>query len=293
MIKGDEMMVEKSPFPEEWQTEYLSAYLKVMKLWGVEHQSYEVETSFGTTHMTLSGMETKPPLILLHAASVSSAGWYANAAALSEHFNLMAIDTIGDCGWSRPHTQIKDKEQYNQWLLEIMDHFQMEKTNIMGHSYGGWLSLNFAISNPKKIEKLVLLAPAASITPYKLFMKIAMKMPKLPIGISTEKTLKMMANPDYQPQTEFIEFMDIVLKYCKPKMVSPTVFTDKELQSITSPTLLMVGDQEKIYSPLKAVERARKYIPNFKSDIILKAGHNLPMEQPEIVNSKVIQFLIK
>ncbi|MCK9151189.1 alpha/beta fold hydrolase [Methanobacterium alcaliphilum] len=286
-------MVEKSPFPEEWQTEYLSAYLKVMKLWGVEYQSYEVETSFGTTHLNLSGSDTKPPLILLHAAAVSSVEWYANAAVLSQHFNILAIDTMGDCGWSRPQKQIKSREQYNQWLLEIIDHFQLEKINIMGHSYGGWLALNFAMSNPERLDKLVLLAPAASITSFKLFMQIALRMPNLPIMPSTEKTLKMMAHRDYQPPNEFITFMDIVNKHCRPKMVFPTVYTDKELQSVTTPTLLLVGDEEKIYSPLKAVERARKNIPNLKSEIIMKAGHTLNMEQPDIVNSKVIQFLNK
>ena len=62
-------------------------------------------------------------------------------------------------------------------------------------------------------------------------------------------------------------------------------------RALINPTLLLLGDQESIYSPLKAVKRARKFIPNLKSDIILHAGHLLNMEQAEKVNYKVLKFL--
>ncbi len=285
-------MADQSSFPQsEWQNEYLTAYLKVMKLWKVEHQSFEVETSFGTTHINICGPEDAPPLILLHAASVSSAEWYANVGAWSQQYRILAVDTIGDCGWSRATRIPKNREDYNQWLLEIMDNFDMDKASFIGHSYGGWLAMNMAISNPEKINKLILLAPAASIQPFKFLIKLGLKMPKLPVNVSAAKILKMMSARDFQPKEEYIELMEVVNKSCRPEMVFPKVYSDKELQSITNPTLLLLGDQESIYSPLKAVKRARKLIPNLKSDIILQAGHILNMEQPEMVNSKVLKFL--
>lgn len=285
-------MADKSSFPQsEWQNEYLTAYLKVMKLWKVEHQSYEVETSFGTTHINLCGPEDAPPLILLHAASVSSAEWYANVGPWSQQYKILAVDTIGDCGWSRATKIPEKREDYNQWLLEIMDYFDMDKASFIGHSYGGWLAINMAISNPEKIDKLVLLAPAASVQPFKLLIKLGLKMPKLPINVSAKNILKMMSARDFHPKEEYIELMEVVNKNCRPEMIFPTVYSDDELQSIVNPTLLLLGDQESIYSPLKAVKRARKFIPNLKSDIILQAGHILNMEQPEKVNSKVLKFL--
>jgi pimeloyl-ACP methyl ester carboxylesterase len=287
-------MVEKSHFPEsEWQQEYLTAYLKVMNLWGIEYDSYEVETSFGTTHINLCGPEDAPPVILLHAASVSSAEWYANAAAWSHHFRLIAVDTIGDCGWSRANKVPKSREDYNKWLLEIMDNFEMDKAHIIGHSYGGWLALNFAIAYPEKVDKMVLLAPAASIQPFKLLYKLGLKMSRLPVNISAEKLLKMMASRDYEPDPNFVKLMDVVNRHCRPKMLFPTVYSDDELGKISNPTLLLLGDQESIYAPIKAMKRARKLIKNLKYEIILQAGHTLNMEQSELVNAKVIKFLKK
>ncbi|QUH23785.1 alpha/beta hydrolase [Methanobacterium alkalithermotolerans] len=285
-------MAEKNQFiPREAQEEYLQAYLNVMKLWKVEYQSLEVETSFGTTHINFCGSKDNPPLLLLHAASVSSAEWYANVKELSKDFYLIAPDTIGDCGWSRCHAEMENRDHYNQWLMEIMDHLHLEKSHIMGHSYGGWLALNLAISHPEKLDKMVLLAPAASLAPFNLIIKMALKMPRLPLMPSAEKTLKMMAAKDFEPPIEFVELMDVVNRHFKPKMVFPTVYSDPELQNIKNPTLLLMGDQEKIYPPLKAVKRARKLIPNVKSEIIIDAGHILNMEKPEEVNSRVIKFL--
>ncbi|PKL68549.1 MAG: hypothetical protein CVV28_00045 [Methanobacteriales archaeon HGW-Methanobacteriales-1] len=285
-------MAHESSFPQsEWQNEYLTAYLKVMKLWKVEHQSYEVETSFGTTHMNICGPENAPTLILLHAASVGSSEWYANVASWCKDFRILAIDTIGDCGWSKATKKMEKREDYNEWLLEIMDNFDLDKASFIGHSYGGWLAMNMAIFNPDKVDKLVLLAPAASIQSFKFLIKLGLKMPKLPVNISAEKILKMMAAGDFQPKAEFIDLMDVVNRNCRPEMVFPTVYSDNELKSITNPTLLLLGDQESIYSPLKAVKRARKFIPNIKSDIILHAGHLLNMEQAEKVNYKVLKFL--
>ena len=285
-------MADENSFPQpEWQNEYLTAYLKVMKLWEVEHQSYEVETSFGTTHMNICGPEEAPPLILLHAASVGSAEWYANVASWAKNFRIFALDTIGDCGWSRAIKKMENQEDYNQWLIEIMEYFNLDKASFIGHSYGGWLGMNLAIFHPDKVDKLVLLAPAASIKPFKLLIKLGLKMPRLPFNISAEKVLKMMAAKNFQPEQAYIELMDVVNNNCRPEMIFPTVYSDEELQRITCPTLLLLGDQESIYSPLKAARRARKFLPNLKSEIILQAGHILNMEQPDKVNYKVLNFL--
>ena len=71
----------------------------------------------------------------------------------------------------------------------------------------------------------------------------------------------------------------------------PTVFTDEELKQINLPTLLLIGAAEKIYKPSKAIERAQRWMPNLKSEIIPNAGHLLIMDQPGIINARILKFL--
>ncbi len=282
--------MEEKNIPVEVQEEYLQAYLKVMNLWGLEHHSEEIENSWGTTHINICGSKDNHPLLLLHAASINSAQWYANVKAWSKHFRLITVDTLGDCGWSRPNQDLENKTQYNKWLVDLIDQLGLDKPHILGHDYGGWLAMNLAISNPEILDKMVLLAPAASIIPLNLSTKINWKMSALPFISPLSKTSRLISKNDLV-EKEFLELLDAAKRSCKSKILYPSVFSDLELLNISNPTLLLIGDQDKMYSPLKAVNRAREFIPNLKSEIIINTGHFLNLEQPEVVNSKVINFL--
>jgi pimeloyl-ACP methyl ester carboxylesterase len=74
-------------------------------------------------------------------------------------------------------------------------------------------------------------------------------------------------------------------------LVSPTVLTDKELEGIRVPTLFIVGEHEKIYSPIDAVKRLNFIAPRIKTVIIPDASHDLPISQPDLVDTNIIDFL--
>lgn len=67
--------------------------------------------------------------------------------------------------------------------------------------------------------------------------------------------------------------------------------TDKELQSLKLPALYLVGENEKIYSAQKAIQRLNRVAPHIEAELIPNAGHDLSVVQAELVNSKVLEFL--
>ena len=77
------------------------------------------------------------------------------------------------------------------------------------------------------------------------------------------------------------------------RLVRPTVLTDQELGGITRPVFFLVGENERLYSPGKAVERLSRVAPAVKTEVSPRAGHDLTFVQPELVNLKVIEFLDK
>jgi len=88
---------------------------------------------------------------------------------------------------------------------------------------------------------------------------------------------------------EMVDFLEISMACFKPKysMVRPTVLDDEQLQRIRVPTLFLVGENERIYSPLKAIDRLNRVAPLIKKDIIPKAGHDLFIVQAEMVKRKL------
>jgi pimeloyl-ACP methyl ester carboxylesterase len=74
-------------------------------------------------------------------------------------------------------------------------------------------------------------------------------------------------------------------------MVNPGVLKDEELQSITTPTLFMVGENEKIYSPHEVLERLNSVAPQIQTKLIVNAGHDLTMVKAETVDKLIVGFL--
>jgi pimeloyl-ACP methyl ester carboxylesterase len=91
---------------------------------------------------------------------------------------------------------------------------------------------------------------------------------------------------------EEVEAAFVRIRCYKPiRLIRPTVLGDKELQSINVPALYLVGENEKIYSAQKAIQRLHQVAPQIKAEVIPNAGHDLTIVQAEMVNTKVLEFL--
>jgi hypothetical protein len=55
----------------EGRAKYMEAYEEMFSLWKVPYDSIEVQTSYGSTHINVSGPGDRYPLVLLHAAGLS------------------------------------------------------------------------------------------------------------------------------------------------------------------------------------------------------------------------------
>ena len=276
--------------PED-RVKYLEAYEAVFSLWKVPYDAINVATKYGSTHINASGPEDGYSLVLLHAAGLSSSAWFANITALSALFRVYAIDVIGDAGKSVAGCLMEKTVDYADWLKEVFDQLDIEKAYIAGHSYGGWLSLNMALSYPERLSKMVLLAPAASLLPLSPITKLILYLAEYKISPPARSVLKVATAPGTKLEEAFVHHMEMVNQYCSPVTMFPTVFGDAELKRVNLPTLLLVGSREKIYNPNKVIDRARRLMPKLTAKIIPDAGHLLIMDQPETINNNILEFL--
>lgn len=276
--------------PED-RTKYLEAYEAVFSLWNVPHETIEIKTRYGSTHINACGPSKGYPLVLLHGAGLSSNVWFANITELSARYRVYAVDVIGDAGKSVATCLMNKTEDYADWLKEILDQLDIEKVYIVGHSYGGWLSLNMALCYPERLSKMVLLAPAASLLPLSPITRLILYLAEYKISPPARSVLKVAAAPGTKLEEAFVHHMEMVNRYCSPVTMFPTVFSNAELKRVNLPTLLLIGTREKIYNPSRAIERARRLMPKLTTEIIQAAGHLLIMDQPEKVNCQILEFL--
>lgn len=278
--------------------EYRAAYDKVLAKWPVPYESIFVPTRYGETHVIASGSKEKPPLILLHAAGTTATMWFRNVEGLSKELRVYTLDSITD-GRSRPIASLSTREACSNWLLDVVDGLKIEKSHIAGLSHGGWHATNFALVHPNRVDHLILLSPAATVTPFKFqFFIDFFRIQIAGIFNMSERTgralVQMFLAKGNELDPALFELLGMAVKHVKPpKTYFPRQFSAKELAQISTPTLLLIGAQERIYNPQRALSRAKKFIPNLETDIIQGGGHVFPIEQPDIVNTRIIDFINK
>ena len=271
----------------------MAAYDAALTLWPVAYQSVVVPTRWGNTHLIVSGPKNAPPVVLLHGMNLSATMWFANVADLSNHYRIYALDIIGSAGKSIATHPLKNRADAAGWLDDVLNELEIAQADLVGHSYGGWLTLNFALHVPQRIKRMVLLAPAASL----LSLVSQFYLRGIPAVLWPRRSLitsfmNWMAAEEFVVNELFVEQLVMGMKYFRPQIsVFPTKFSDEELGQIKVPTLLLIGAQEVIYNPKQAVDRAKQLIANIEAEVVPKASHGLPMEQPSLVNACILDFL--
>ena len=274
------------------RAKYLAAYEAMLPLWKVPYDSIDVKTRYGSTHINVSGPSDGQPLVLLHGAGLSSTAWFANIPGLGADHRVYAVDVIGDAGKSVADVLMEKRIDYAKWLRDVFDGLDIERGYLLGHSYGGWLTMNMALNYPARLKGIVLLAPAASIYPMNFLTKLGLHLAVFKfLRPSARSMFKMLASKGTVFEETFIHHMEMVTKYCVSAIMFPTVYTDEELEQIELPALLLIGDGEKIYNPKKAIDRAQRLMPDLTAEIIPNVGHTLNLEQPEIINARILKFL--
>lgn len=284
------MAITQSMFKtSEGQARYFAAYDATLALWNVPITPVTISTRFGETHVNVCGPEDAPPLVLFHGAAISSTMWYPNAAALSSTYRVYAPDIIGEMGKSVRTQPMAKPQDFNDWLLDLVDGLGLGQFCVAGISFGGYLALQLAISSQERVQKLILLSPAGLLSiRLQFYARVAAAILVPFLSPASRQALFLgVASSNADPAIKQL-FTPTDFQY---KMFFPPVLSDGALKSIQIPTLLLFGEREVIYNPKAALKRANRLIPHIEAEILPDAGHAVNIDQPEMVNQRILEFL--
>lgn len=278
------------------EAKYMAAYDATMKLWPGPYESYYVPTRFGRTHITASGPKDAPPLVLIHGLSVSAAMWIPNITELSGSYRLYAPDVMGEVGRSVSEKPMVSRSDCAEWLADVLNEFKIGKTHVAGLSKGGWLALNFAITAPERVKSLVLLAPSSAFTQVKFsFFLKALKLAVFPSRQAVDSTLRWVSPGAFNGNKlgeNLAEQMFTGLQQMRfMKTVIPRPFPDEELRAVRIPTMLLLAEREVLFDIKPFLDRAVRLIPDIEAEIITGAGHYLNLDEPELINDRILRFI--
>jgi len=280
--------------PTPAQKTYFEAYDKVLQKWGVAYEELYIPTSKGTAHVIISGPKNGEPVVLLHGMAASSTMWYPNAKALSKEFRLFAIDLIIEPGKSYKTADFEDLDEVTAWYQEVLWALDLDAYHLIGTSRGGWLATNLALRSKRNIRSMILLSPAQTIiwTPPSsdLLKNIAnvffSKEKRITRTMSTMSAEPENIDDDFLNQYRIAKEHDTLNKF----MIQMKPFANSDFEKLKMPVLVLVGDND-LMNNKKSLALIEKHMPYGKGEIIENSGHFLSVDQPEIVNQKILDFL--
>ena len=176
-----------------------------------------------------------------------------------------------------------------------------EKITIVGHSLGGYIAPEVAISDKKRVESLVLIDSSGTLrqpTPLlSQFLSVAMD-PEPNRDRIRNVFGQMYANAYLMPEIVVDTFMGIIREQ-GAKNAFKFAFSDsttrpiglKRLETISDiPCLLIWGDKDNVI-PEKNSEEFKKALIKAKYEIVENAGHAPFVEKTSIVYEKLRSFL--
>ena len=277
---------------------FMAAYDAAMNLWPVPYDEFEIPSRFGSTHVIACGPKDAPPLVLLHGYMATSLMWAPNVADFSRHFRVYAIDVMGQPGKTIPRDPIRSSADYVAWLSTTLYGLRIHRFSLAGMSFGGWLALNYAIAEPQRVERLVLLSPGGLLPLVKQFTLRALLMTYVPTRFIVNSFMRWIGFTDAPGETDARPLFDLMylgMKHFRFAVetlrVRPTAFSHGELTTIQAPTLVLIGGGEVIYDPAKALERALRLIPDVRGTLIPHSRHDMCFSQRGVVDARVIDFL--
>jgi pimeloyl-ACP methyl ester carboxylesterase len=246
------------------------------------------------------------PVILLHGFGGSTYSWRRIVPALAASFHVVAIDLNGFGYTQRPRTfESYTREGQAALVLRVMDALGFQSAHLMGHSYGGGLSLFLAARHPERVRSLVLVdssAPtyaddrrslAASVKPLSgLFLRSFVLRPR-----NVRRALRHSFYDDSLVTPELVrEYYErlriegVAEAYYGLTAPAHAASEPVVLEKIEVPALVVWGAEDELI-PAEGGRRAAARMPHGEFVLIERAGH-VPMEEkPEELLRAVLPFL--
>lgn len=272
----------------------------------VAHQYPQAISRFVTVddtrlHFVIKG--SGRPVVLIHGNPGSCQDWARLYGPLSSRYCGFAFDRPGHGHSERPNQRRITVDVQAQMLHAALKELNVKQPILVGHSWGGSLSLAYAVEFPDDLAGLVLLAPAAYESDDGV--SFLTRLPALPfigdlinflftplLGASVvREDLQKAFAPDPVPKHYL---RHVLSEWTRPKKVKWYSVDDALLNEslpkftprysdIRVPVVIVTGDSDLIVPAKENAHRLYEALPYAELVVLEKTGHQIPFTRPDAV----------
>lgn len=240
------------------------------------------------------------PLVLIH-------GWASDGLSylfqipLSYHYRLILPDLRGHGRSPKPQTECT-AEILASDVDRLLEKLAVEKAIICGGSLGGAVALQFALDYSQKVEALILVNTASTLSSMREFFAGCIAVLSAPNPVEMMKGMvsslpgmdELLKSP---VGAMYIESSLERLGQIEPKSLIEVTkgmegfdVTDR-LSEIKAPTLIIAGEKDSILPPLLSEEMHKRIAGS--EYVTISTEHGTPFARPDEFNRVVRNYLKK
>ncbi len=248
------------------------------------------------------GNKNNNTIIFVHGFPYDHTMWNNQIEELKENYYCVTYDIRG-LGESYIGDGQYTMEAFVWDLFSIMDGLHIENPVLCGLSMGGYISLRAVEKEQNRFSGLILCDTRSEADNNEGKLVRSNAIDKINVegveAFANDFVPKCFHNKTPERMSEMYEKILEITKSQNSIGVKGSLIamlsrrdTTPSLKNIKIPTLILVGKKDTLTPPKIMIAMADK-IKKSKFDIVPKAGHMSPLENPEFVNNKIRRFLEK
>ena len=255
-----------------------------------------INTSGAKINYEISG-EGEETMLFSHGLLFNKSMFAAQIEHFSKNYRCIAYDHRGQ-GQSESDGPFDMESLYGD-CVALVEELNPGPIHFVGLSMGGFMGLRLAARRPDLVRSLVILESSAQTEAFKLKYNVLVQLVKL-FGVSSVlgRVMPVMFGRKFlkdDARREQRQFWKKHLGALPKTIVGPVrgvidrQGVEDELANIKSPTLILVGDQDKA-TPVPKSEFIARNIEGSLLQVLPGAGHSASIEEPEQVIKLMQEF---
>lgn len=243
-----------------------------------------------------------PAVVFVHGSGPGASGksnFRPNLSVFAAAgYRAIAPDLIGYGGSSKPSDVEYTLDFFVDNLVQTLDRLEIERCTLVGNSLGGAISIKIALDQPKRVDKLIMMAPGGIESRETYFAMPAI--PKMVAGFTAEgfdeaRMRSILGNLMYDSSavTDELVAERYAVARTQPKEVLSTMRVPDlapRLGELTMPILGFWGLEDG-FCPASGANRFLAACPDARFITFSRCGHWVMVERAAEFNRYAIGFL--
>jgi 3-oxoadipate enol-lactonase len=255
----------------------------------------------GAFHMSYEDSCDRVPVLWIHGYPLSNMLWDIQLNDLTDIARMIAPDLRGH-GMTDPTDPPYSMGLFADDCAALLDHLGIFGPVVVGGlSMGGYVAFEFCRKYPERVAGLILAATRAGAdsaeTKEARDKAAGVAIAEGTAPIAEGMLPKLLAPDNYENQADLVEYIREMMLETSPDGVAGALAAMRDrpdstpdLFGLDVPVLIVHGAEDQLI-PVAEAEAMAAALPSAKLVVVPGAGHLPNLEQPEIFNNAVREFL--